>query len=172
MKKVITVLACGLLMGKAAIAQSNTGLKIAYINSAVLLQNMPERINADSALAKYTRTFQEQIEIMTKEFQTKLQSFQGSEKTMSEAMKEVKTKELQDLQTRIETTQQSAQEKIQMKKQDLYTPILEKADKAIKDVAKEKNYDYIFDVNSQNGIVFSKDEYDITNLVKTKMGIK
>lgn len=166
------VLACGLLMGKAAIAQSNTGLKIAYINSAVLLQNMPERINADSALAKYTRTFQEQIEIMTKEFQTKLQQFQGSEKTMSEAMKEVKTKELQDLQTRIETTQQSAQEKIQMKKQDLYTPILEKADKAIKDVAKEKNYDYIFDVNSQNGIVFSKDEYDITNLVKTKMGIK
>jgi len=166
------VLACGLLMGKAAIAQSNTGLKIAYINSAVLLQNMPERINADSALAKYTRTFQEQIEIMTKEFQTKLQSFQASEKTMSDAMKEVKTKELQDLQTRIETTQQSAQEKIQMKKQDLYTPILEKADKAIKDVAKEKNYDYIFDVNSQNGIVFSKDEYDITNLVKTKMGIK
>lgn len=166
------VLACGLLMGKAAIAQSNTGLKIAYINSAVLLQNMPERINADSALAKYTRTFQEQIEIMTKEFQTKLQSFQAGEKTMSEAMKEVKTKELQDLQSRIETTQQSAQEKIQMKKQDLYTPILEKADKAIKDVAKEKNYDYIFDVNSQNGIVFSKDEYDITNLVKTKMGIK
>ncbi|MBX2905578.1 MAG: OmpH family outer membrane protein [Taibaiella sp.] len=172
MKKVIMVLACGLLMGKAAIAQSNTGIKIAYINSAVLLQNMPERINADSALAKYTRTFQEQIEIMTKEFQTKLQSFQSSEKTMSEAMKEVKTKELQDLQTRIESTQQSAQEKIQMKKQDLYTPILEKADKAIKDVAKEKNYDYIFDVNSQNGIVFSKDEYDITNLVKTKMGIK
>lgn len=166
------VLACGLLMGKAAMAQSNTGLKIAYINSAVLLQNMPERINADSALAKYTRTFQEQIEIMTKEFQTKLQQFQSSEKTMSDAMKEVKTKELQDLQTRIESTQQSAQEKIQMKKQDLYTPILEKADKAIKDVAKEKNYDYIFDVNSQNGIVFSKDEYDITNLVKTKMGIK
>lgn len=172
MKKVIMVLACGLLMGKAAMAQSNTGLKIAYINSAVLLQNMPERINADSALAKYTRTFQEQIEIMTKEFQTKLQQFQSSEKTMSDAMKEVKTKELQDLQTRIESTQQSAQEKIQMKKQDLYTPILEKADKAIKDVAKEKNYDYIFDVNSQNGIVFSKDEYDITNLVKTKMGIK
>lgn len=172
MKKVIMVLACGLLMGKAATAQSNTGLKIAYINSAVLLQNMPERINADSSLAKYTRTFQEQIELMTKEFQTKLQAFQAAEKTMSEAMKEVKTKELQDLQTRIESTQQSAQEKIQMKKQDLYTPILEKADKAIKDVAKEKNYDYIFDVNSQNGIVFSKEEYDITNLVKTKMGIK
>jgi outer membrane protein len=171
MKKLILLFACGLMLGNKVMAQ-NTGLKIAYINSAVLLQAMPERINADSALAKYTRTFQEQIELMTKEFQTKLLQFQGGEKTMTEAMKEVKTKELQDLQTRIESTQQSAQEKIQTKKQDLYTPILEKADKAIKDVAKEKNYDYIFDVNSQGGIVFSKDEYDITPLVKAKMGIK
>lgn len=172
MKKVILFLACGLMIGNVVKAQSNTGLKIAYINSAVLLQSMPERINADSALAKYTRSFQEQIEIMTREFQTKLQAFQAGEKTMTEAMKEVKTKELQDLQTRIESTQQSAQEKIQTKKQDLYTPILEKADKAIKDVAKEKNYDYIFDVNSQGGIVFSKEEYDITPVVKAKMGIK
>jgi outer membrane protein len=171
MKKLFFILACGIMIGSVAKAQ--TGMKIAYINSAVLLQSMPERINADSALAKYTRTFQDQIELMTKEFQTKLQVFQKDEKTMSEAMKEVKAKELQDLQARIESTQQSAQEKIQQKKQDLYTPILEKADKAIKDVAKEKNYDYIFDVNSQGGgIVYSKDEYDITPLVKTKMGIK
>lgn len=171
MKKLILVVACGVMLGN--IAKAQTGMKIAYINSAVLLQSMPERINADSALAKYTRTFQEQIEIMTKEFQTKLAAFQKDEKTMTDAMKEVRTKELQDLQARIESTQQSAQEKIQTKKQDLYTPILEKADKAIKDVAKEKNYDYIFDVNSQGGgIVFSKDEYDITPVVKAKMGIK
>lgn len=171
MKKVFMLFACGLLIGKATLAQ-NTPLKIAYINSAVLLQAMPERINADSALSKYTRTFQEQIELMTTEFQTKLQQFQSGERTMSEAMKEVKTKELQDLQARIETTQQSAQEKIQMKKQELYTPILEKADKAIKDVANEKDFDYIFDVNSQGGIVFSKEKYDVTALVKAKMGIK
>jgi len=171
MKKLIVILACGIMLGTVARAQ--TGMKIAYINSALLLQNMPERINADSSLAKYTRTFQDQIEMMTREFQTKLQVFQKEEKTMSDAMKEVKTKELQDLQARIESTQQSAQEKIQQKKQDLYTPILEKADKAIKDVAKEKNYDYIFDVNSQGGgIVYSKEDHDVTNLVKAKMGIK
>src|SRR5688572_8745307 len=109
MKKLIMFLACGVLLGNVATAQ-NTGLKIAYINSAVLLQSMPERIVADSALAKYTRSFQEQIDIMTKEFQSKLQVFQAGEKTMSEPMKEVKTKELQDLQSRIESTQQSAQE--------------------------------------------------------------
>jgi outer membrane protein len=172
MKKLVLLLAGGLMMGSVAFAQT-PGLKIGYINSGMLLQSMPDKVTADSAVQKYARSFQEQIDIMMKEYQTKGQAYQASEKTMTDAMKEVKLKEIQDLQARIETTQQSAQEKIQNKKQDLYTPILDKADKAIKAVAKEKNYDYIFDANSQGGaIVFCKEEYDITNLVKAKLGIK
>lgn len=171
MKKFVMFLACGLLIGNIVFAQS--GLKVGYINSAVLLQSMPEKINADSAISKYARSFQDQIDIMMKEYQTKGQNYQSSEKTMTEAMKEVKMKEIQDLQNRIETTQQSAQEKVQAKKQDLYSPVLEKADKAIKAVAKEKNYDFIFDAASQGGaIVYSKEEFDITSLVKAKLGIK
>ena len=163
------ILACGLMIGNAVSAQ--TSLKIGYINSAVLLQSMPEKITADSAVSKYAKSFQDQIEIMMKEYQTKGQTFQANEKTMTEAMKEVKIKEIQDLQNRIETTQQSAQEKVQQKKQDIYQPILEKAEKAIKAVAKEKNYDYVLD--QQGGVVlFGKDEYDITPLVKAKLGIK
>jgi len=172
MKKFVLFLACGLMIGNVVFAQT-PGLKIGYINSGILLQSMPDKVVADSAVAKYAKSFQEQIDIMMKEYQSKGQAYQSGEKTMTDAMKEVKLKEIQDLQNRIETTQQSAQEKIQTKKQDLYTPILEKADKAIKAVAKDKNYDYIFDANSQGGtIVFCKEEYDITALVKAKLGIK
>jgi outer membrane protein len=169
MKKFVLALACGVLIGNIALAQ--TSLKIGHVNSAVLLQSMPEKINADSAVAKYARSFQDQLEIMMKEYQSKGQIFQANEKTMTEAMKEVKIKEIQDLQNRIESTQQSAQEKIQQKKQDVYAPILDKADKAIKAVAKEKNYDYVLD--QQGGVVlYGKDELDITPLVKAKLGIK
>lgn len=172
MKKLVLFLACGFMIGNTAFAQT-PGLKIGYINSGILLQAMPDKTTADSAVAKYARSFQEQIDMMMKEYQTKGQAYQSGEKTMTDAMKEVKLKEIQDLQNRIETTQQSAQDKIQTKKQELYTPILEKADKAIKAVAKEKNYDYIFDANSQGGtIVYCKEEYDITALVKAKLGIK
>jgi outer membrane protein len=132
---------------------------------------MPEKVNADSSISKYARSFQDQIDIMMKEYQTKGQAFQASEKTMTEAMKEVKIKEITDLENRIQTTQQSAQEKIQQKKQDIYAPILDKAEKAIKAVSKEKNYDFVFD-QSQGSLLFGKDEYDITPLVKAKLGIK
>ncbi|MCW3122215.1 MAG: hypothetical protein JWQ38_1707 [Flavipsychrobacter sp.] len=171
MKKFVMFLACGLLIGCNVFAQAP--LKIAYINSNVLLSSMPEKAKADSDLAKYARTFQDQIDIMMKDYQTKGQAFQAGEKTMSEAMKEVKMKEIQDLQNRIESTQQSAQEKLQGKKQEVYQPILDKADKALKAVAKEKNYDYIFDVAANGGaLVFQKEEFDVTSLVKAKLGIK
>ena len=169
MKKFILILACGLLTGSAVFSQ--TALKLGYIPSSELLMSMPERAKADSDVAKYAKSFQDQIDIMMKEYQSKGQAYQSSEKTMTDAMKEVKMKEIQDLQNRIESTQQSAQEKIQQKKQDIYAPILDKANKAITAVAKEKNYDYIFDKDGGT-LLFAKESDNILPLVKAKLGIK
>ncbi len=93
MKKIVLFLACGLLIGNIVLAQS--ALKIGYVNSATLLQAMPEKAKADSDLSKYAKSFQDQIDIMMKEYQTKAQAYQASEKTMTDAMKEVKAKEIQ-----------------------------------------------------------------------------
>ncbi len=169
MKKIVILIACSILSSGIVLAQ--TAPKLGWINSADLLQAMPEKAKADSDISKYARSFQEQIDIMMKEYQTKGQQFQANEKTMTEAMKEVRMKEIQDLQNRIESTQQSAQEKLQQKKQDVYAPILDKADKAIQGVAKEKGYDYIFD-KSAGSLLFGKDADNILPLVKAKLGIK
>jgi outer membrane protein len=168
MKKFVFLLVCGIMAGSFVFGQ--TAPKLGWINSSDLLLAMPERVKADSDITKYARSFQEQIDIMMKEYQTKGQQFQANEKTMTEAMKEVRMKEIQDLQNRIESTQQSAQEKLQQKKQDIYAPILEKAEKAIQAVAKEKGYDYIFDKTA--GLLYGKDSDNILPLVKAKMGIK
>jgi outer membrane protein len=151
----------------------HSGYKLGWLNSAALLDAMPEKVKADSEITKYTRSFQDMLESMGKEYQGKIQTYQASEKTMTDAMKEVKQKEIQDLQNRIESTQQSAQDKVAQKKQEVFGPILEKADKAIKDVAKEKGYDYIFDASSNGGaLLFAREADNITNLVKAKLGIK
>lgn len=166
MKKLVLFLACGLLVGNMALAQ-----KFGYIDSRELLAAMPEKAKADTAIQQYAKSFQDQLQAMGNEYQKKVQEYQASEKTMTDAIKEVKAKEIQDLQGRIESTNQSAQEKVEKKKQDLYSPILEKADKAIKDVAKEKGYDYVFDA-SAGALLYAKDTDNIIGLVKTKLGIK
>jgi outer membrane protein len=145
--------------------------KLGYINSRELLEVMPEVKKADSSLQIYAKSFQDQLESMSKEYESKVKDFQANEKTMNEAVKEVKVKEVQQLQERMETLQQSAQEKTSKRREEMYKPILEKADKAIKDVAKENKYDYIFDA-SGGAILFAKDSDNVLSLVKTKLGIK
>ena len=167
MKK-ITLLAA--LFG-TFISASYAQNKLGYINSRELLEVMPEVKKADSSLQIYAKSFQDQLESMSKEYESKVKDFQANEKTMNEAVKEVKVKEVQQLQERMETLQQSAQEKTAKRREEMYKPILEKADKAIKDVAKENKYDYIFDA-SGGAILFAKVSDNVLSLVKTKLGIK
>lgn len=168
MKKIILFLACAFTIGNVALAQSP---KFGYIDSRELLASMPEKNKADSSLQLYAKSFQDQLQQMGKEYEKKMQEYQSQAKTMTDAIREVKEKEIQDLQARIESTNQSAQEKVEKKRQDLYTPILEKADKAIKDVAKEKGYDYVFDASS-GALLHATEKDNILPLVKAKLGLK
>ena len=145
--------------------------KIGYINSEELILSMPEAKKADADISAYAKTFQDQLTTMQKELETKYKAYEAGAKSMSEAMLDVKQKELQDLQGRIQSTQQSAEEKVAAKRQELLKPITEKADKAIQDVAKEKGYTYILDA-STGALVFATPTDNILKDVKNKLGIK
>lgn len=166
MKKLIVV-ACLALASFTTFAQQ----KIGYISSEELITSMPEAIKADKEIGDYAKTFQDQLTTMQKELETKYKAYEAGVKSMTEAMKDVKEKELQDLQNRIMSTQQSAEEKIAAKKQEMLRPITEKADKAIQTVAKEKGYSFIFDTSS-GGIVYATEADNIIAAVKAKLGIK
>ncbi len=168
MKKLILILACSVGAIFSSYAQSN---KIGYINSQELLSIMPEVKKADADLKAYAKSFEDQLETMSKEYQKKLSDYQAQEKTLTDAVKEVKQGEIQSLGARIESTQKSAEEKVGTKKQELFKPILDKADKAIKEVAKEKAFDYVFDTANGALLVF-KDSDNILPLVKAKLGIQ
>lgn len=166
MKKLVFLLTCGLLIGNLAIAQTKFG----WIDSRELLKSMPEVAKSETDIQSYAKQFQDQLQTMQGEYEKKVKEFQAGEKTMTDAVKEVKVKEIQDLEGRIQSTNQSAQEKVEKKRQDLLQPILDKADKAIKDVAKEKGYDYVFDA-SNGTLLHAKDADNILGLVKAKLGI-
>lgn len=168
MKRNLLVLAGALLIGASVFAQSP---KFGYINSSELLSLMPEVRSADSSLQLYAKSYQEQLETMGKEYQRKVQEYQSQEKTMSDAVKEVRAKEIQQLGERIQSTEQSAQERINKKREETYSPIIEKAEKAIKEVGKANNYDYIFDT-SVGALLYYKDADNVLSLVKAKLGIK
>lgn len=176
MKKLfkIGVVASGLfLAGNLAIAQQ----KFAHINSADLLQSMPEMKTADATFQTFQKAKQTTLELMGAERQKLVTSYEDKYKTLSEANKAALEKELtilvsgiQDLEKRITTTQEKSQEELTTKRTELYQPVFKKAEDAVKVVAKEKGFAYVFDV-SQPGVVYFDGGEDLLSAVKSKLGI-
>ena len=61
-------------------------LKFGHINSADLIQLMPETKKADSTLRKFGESLDGQLKGMTAEYQSKLQSYQSKKDSMPEAI--------------------------------------------------------------------------------------
>jgi len=156
---------------------ANAQQKLAHLNSADIIQAMPEVKTAQATLETFRKTKTADIDKMIAEYQTKLQAAQAKEKTRSEANKDAVDKELQtmgndlqDLQKRIEDARNKAQQEMEAKNAELFNPIQIKADGAIKAVSKEKGFAYVFDTANPALVYFDGGE-DITGLVKTKLGI-
>ncbi|MFL2563783.1 MAG: OmpH family outer membrane protein [Flavobacteriales bacterium] len=145
--------------------------KFGHIHSEQLLMIMPETADADKAIQEYSQMLETQLQAMYGEYQTKAGEFQTNEGLMTDIVKEAKIKEIQDLELRIQQFQQTSQESIQQKRNEVLSPLLEKAQNAINEVAKEQKYTYIFDI-SLGSIVYGEESRDIMPLVKSKLGIE
>ena len=132
---------------------------------------MPEYKKVNTDIEAYQKTYVDQLKTMQTELESKFKTYQAGAKTMSDAIKDVKEKELQDLQSRIGSFEQTAKEKIDDKLQELLAPVNEKAQKAIEAVAKEKAYTYIIDTSS-GALLYATPTDSILEAVKAKLGIK
>lgn len=147
--------------------------KFGYLNSLELLSLMPEIKPADAQLEKYAKDLDAAYTKMLTEYQTKVTKFQKDveQGLITDINKEIKIKEIQDMEKRITDFENKIEEKMSTKRETLYEPILEKADVAIKAVAKEKGYAYIFD-SSSGSLLFANEADNILPLVKAKLGLK
>lgn len=157
-----------ILLSSVAVAQQ----KIGHINAEELLQFMPETKEAQNTLDAYTEQLQKDVKDMEAEFQTKLADLNNNKANMSQIMQDSKTQELQQLQQRIQDYSLRAREDLQKKQLDLLKPIVDKANTAINEVAKENNFTYVFDSSQSKAVViFAVDSEDIMPLVKAKLGL-
>ncbi len=146
-------------------------IKVGHINSAEILANMPGREAAQKELVDYAGSLEEQLKMMSNEFETKYQDYIANETKMTELIKQTKQRELAQLQSRIEEFQTSAQEELHKKESQLVEPLLKKAQDAIQKVAKEKGYTYILDTSSGAVLYFDETD-DIITFVKKELGIE
>lgn len=149
-------------------AQKNQ--KFGHLDFAKLYAAMPGQDSVKAKMQTYVKSIQDQYAAMQAEYESKLNDYTANKETMSSIIKQTKEKEIMDLQSRMEAFQGSAQQAMTDKETELTTPIIEKAKTAVKDVAKESGYTYVF--NSTEGLLlYAEPNDDIMPLVKKKLGL-
>lgn len=131
----------------------NAQSKVAHINTDELVASMPETKLMQEELKKVVQTYDADFKAQTTAMQAKFQKYEKEAPTQTDAENQKRGAEMQELQRKLQLYRQTAQEELQKKEFDLYKPIAEKAQKAIKDVAAAKGFDYVIDSTPGKGLI-------------------
>lgn len=144
--------------------------KVAHIDSEQLLMAMPETKAMENELKKVQQTYADEYNGQATALQAKLKKYDAEAPTQTDDKNKERMEEVEGLKEKIQKYAQTADQEIQKKRFDLLKPIIEKAQKAVSDVAKEKGFSYVFDSSPGKGLIFFEGE-DLLPAVKTKLGI-
>ena len=168
MKKILSF---AIVIVTAAFSLNANAQKFGHVNSNELLMAMPERKDAETSIQNYAKQLEGQLQTMNVEWESKMQDYQAKEAMLDNAIKKTKMKEIADLENRIKEFQATAQEDLQKKENELLQPMIDKAKKAIEEVAKENKYTYVFD-SGAGMLLYTPESDNLLPLVKKKLNVQ
>lgn len=170
MKTIINTL---ILIATLSLGTELTAQKFGYINSQALIQEMPDVKAANSEIDILKGQLQKKGENMVKDLQTKYADLERKQQSgeISPKQLEGEAAKLKEEESKILEYEQTSQEMIAQKGNVLFKPIQDKVNQAIKDIAAEEGYTYIFDT-SLGIILYADESTDLTTKVKAKLGIQ
>ncbi len=144
-------------------------VKVAHVDSQQLISQMPEVIAAQKEIEKTQKTYQNEIESLIKELQTKLQTYSADAENQTEVTNQARQQELAGMEQNINQYRETASQDIQKKQADLMRPLIEKARNAIQKVARAQGFQYVLDATPGGGVIMS-DGKDLMSDVKKELG--
>lgn len=164
MKKYLLVLIALLFCSSFVSAQQS--LKIGYVDSQVILTQLPEAIKAQGDLDAMTNKWSAQIDSMTKDLQEAYADYQKQQGTMKEDKKQAAQQQIVEKQNFIDgfKRQKFAQGQGELYKENekIFAPIKEKIYKAISDIAKKEGMQFVFDKTGDVILLYADTSFDIT----------
>lgn len=168
MRKVL----CAALLSIAAAMPAAAQMKIGYLNSEAIMQQLPEAQDAQKQLDGITADWQTELTKMQSDLQHKFEEYDKKKLIMSDKRRSEVEKELQDMDRKMvdyRTAKFGTSGELFAKQNELMKPIQDKVFKAVKDVADEGGYDYVFDKSSTTLLMYSNEKNDLTAKVLAKL---
>ena len=175
MKKFLKLTLAVVLMVSATAVSAQ---KFGRVDLAAVVTNMAEFKEAQTNLEAYGRDLQDQLEQIQVEFNKLYAEYEKNVTTYSDTVRQLKERELTELQQRFQDFQQLAQQDMAKKEAELMNPIYEKANDAIKQVSSAGGYVAIFSTTQDQpaaaGLAYFDPAQltDITPAVKAELNIQ
>ncbi|WP_337170722.1 OmpH family outer membrane protein [Gemmatimonas aurantiaca] len=161
---------CALFVVAPVVASAQGGQKIAYVNSAQLMQSAPGRAEAEATFDKEMTTVRAQLQKLQDSVNAMNEAFAKEEATLASAAKETKLKAMREKEAGFQAQAQKLQDQAQDRQEALMAPIMETLRKALEDVRTEGGYAFIFDVAVQMPYIVAADKnLDVTDRVLAKL---
>ena len=150
------------------ITYTQKGVKIGYIDTEYILQNLPEFNQVSSRLEEKAQDWKEEIDKRSREIDQKKESLNSERilltKEMIEEIEEEITIDLEEL-SEYQQKRFGPRGDLIIQKKQLIQPIQDQIFNAIKEIAKNKKYDFIFDKSADIVMLYSDKRYDISDQI-------
>ncbi|MDW8438553.1 MAG: OmpH family outer membrane protein [Chloroherpetonaceae bacterium] len=168
-KQLYVALCASLFAGFATEAKSQ---KIGFIDSQAILDQLPEARDAKRRLETLTLEWQNEIKKRREALEKMARDFQAKEVLYTDEIKQQKRKEMIDADKAIFEYQNQkfgVDGEYFRKQAELMRPIQDKLYSAMKAVAVEEGYDYVFDRASDTLLLYANETHNLTQKVLDRL---
>lgn len=135
-------------------------LKVGYVNTQRIFRDAPTAVKAAKKIeAEFSRRDQD-LQRIAKQLQTMQETLEKNALTLSESERRLKEKDLNELSRDFQRKQREFREDLNLRQNEENAAIIEKANKAIKQLAESEKYDLIV-----QDVVWVSPKLDVTDKI-------
>lgn len=149
--------------------------KFAYVDTDYVLTSIPTYESAQEQLDIMSSDWQAEVEAQYAEIEKLYKEFQAEKVLLTEDMKQKREAEIIEKERMVKDLQKKyfgPEGDLFRKRKELIEPIQTDIFNAIKEIATDGNYDFIFDASGGANFLYSDPKYDKSDLVLEKLGFK
>ena len=149
--------------------------RIAIVDVSAILADMTEYKQAQDEVDKIAAVWRQEIGVEYDKIKSMYNKYQAEQVLLSDDAKTAKEDEIMEAEKVVREMQKmrfGPEGDLFKKRQEFVQPVQEKVFGAIEEFASDRGYDIIFDRASTAGILFTSDDYDKTDELKRKLGLK
>lgn len=164
--KVLYILTFVILTSFSTYAQR--GIRIAYIDTEYILENVPNYIEANAQLDKKILEWKSEIDKKLNVISTKKQELEAERILLTKELYEERMEDIKIEENEVLDYQQKRfgpEGDLITQKNQLAQPIQDQIFATVQEIAESRNYDFIFDKSADLTMLFSAKQYDISELV-------